>query len=91
MKRFICLLLCSLSAIGALAQRENIPASVQKDGFYLQKSVFASMDGDPAAEQVFLFGRDNGHWPEFDLFKSYIAVVDSRTQPCSSLTVPTIP
>ena len=37
------------------------------------------MDADPAQEEVFLIGRDNGHWPEFDLFRFYYAVVDRET------------
>ena len=27
------------------------------------------MDDDTAMEEVMLFGRDNGHYPTFDLFK----------------------
>ena len=38
------------------------------------------MDGDDALEEVMLFGRDNGHYPTFDLFKAYYAIVDNYTK-----------
>lgn len=59
---------------------DNIPPQAQKEGFYFQKSVFANMDEDPALEEVILFGRDNGHYPTFDLFKAYYAIVDNYTK-----------
>ena len=31
-------------------------------------------------EEVMLFGRDNGHYPPFDLFKAYYAIVDNYTK-----------
>mgnify|MGYP000737881780 CR=1 FL=1 len=57
----------------------NIPPQVQKPGFSFQQSVLANMDGDDALEEVMLFGRDNGHYPTFDLFKAYYAIVDNYT------------
>ena len=42
-------------------------------------TAFARMDVGLPAEKVVLFGHDNGHWPEFDLFKTYFAVIDSQT------------
>ena len=59
---------------------DNIPPQVQKPGFSFQQSVFANMDGDDALEEVMLFGRDNGHYPTFDLFKAYYAIVDNYTK-----------
>ena len=53
----------------------NIPPEAQKKGYSFQRSVIAQIDDDPQAEEIILFGHDNGHWPEFDLFKFYIAVV----------------
>lgn len=58
----------------------NIPPQAQKPGFSLQQSVFANMDGDDALEEVMLFGRDNGHYPTFDLFKAYYVIVDNYTK-----------
>ena len=59
---------------------DNIPPQVQKPGFSFQQSVLANMDGDDALEEVMLFGRDNGHYPTFDLFKAYYAIVDNYTK-----------
>ena len=38
------------------------------------------MDDDAAMEEVMLFGRDNGHYPTFDLFKFYYVIVDNYTK-----------
>lgn len=59
---------------------DNIPPQAQKPGFYFQRSVLANMDGDDALEEVMLFGRDNGHYPTFDLFKAYYVIVDNYTK-----------
>ena len=69
-----------LTVFSAAAQRSSFPEEVQRKGYGVQKTVMAQMDADPASEQVILFGHDNGHWPEFDLFKSYIAVIDTKTR-----------
>ena len=58
----------------------NIPPEVIKKGFFFQKSILAQMDNDPALEEVMLFGRDNGHYPTFDLFKFYYAIVDNYSK-----------
>lgn len=79
MSRFVFSLMAVLLSLPSFAQRGNIPQEAQRKGFGVQKVVYASMDKDPAAEEVILFGHDNGHWPRFDLFKSYVAVIDSRT------------
>lgn len=59
---------------------DNIPPQVQKRGFVLQKSVLVQMDDDSALEEVMLFGRDLGHYPTFDLFEIYYAIVDNYTK-----------
>jgi hypothetical protein len=59
---------------------DRIPPQVQKDGFWFQQSVLANMDDDTAMEEVMLFGRDNGHYPTFDLFKFYYVIVDNYTK-----------
>lgn len=89
MKKLITLLLASACALGAQAQFSvtahqegwnNIPPQAQKPGFSFQQSILANMDGDAALEEVMLFGRDNGHYPTFDLFKAYYAIVDNYTK-----------
>lgn len=59
---------------------DKIPPQAQKKGFSFQQSVLANMDGDDALEEVMLFGRDNGHYPTFDLFKAYYVIVDNYTK-----------
>ena len=59
---------------------DRIPPQAQKDGFWFQQSVLANMDDDAAMEEVMLFGRDNGHYPTFDLFKFYYVIVDNYTK-----------
>lgn len=59
---------------------DKIPPQAQKKGFSFQQSVLANMDGDNALEEIMLFGRDNGHYPTFDLFKAYYVIVDNYTK-----------
>ena len=42
--------------------------------------IVRNMDDDAAMEEVMLFGRDNGHYPTFDLFKFYYVIVDNYTR-----------
>ncbi|MDE6160460.1 MAG: hypothetical protein K2F77_02240 [Muribaculaceae bacterium] len=75
--------LCAHAQFAVTAHQEgwdNIPPQAQKRGFAFQRSVLAQMDDDPALEEVMLFGHDNGHYPTFDLFKMYYAIVDSYTK-----------
>lgn len=58
----------------------NIPPQAQKRGYYMQQSVRVQMDNEAALEEVMLFGHDNGHYPTFDLFKAYYAIVDYYTK-----------
>ena len=58
---------------------DNIPPGAIRRGFYFQRSVLFQMDEDPQMEEVMLIGRDNGHWPEFDLFRFYYVIVDTYT------------
>ena len=64
----------------------NIPHQAQRHGFAFQKSILAQMDDDPALEEVILFGHDNGHYPTFDLFKAYYAIVDNYTKEVQYIT-----
>ena len=59
---------------------DRIPPQAQKTAFWFQQSVLANMDDDAAMEEVMLFGRDNGHYPTFDLFKFYYVIVDNYTK-----------
>ncbi|MDB9150252.1 hypothetical protein [Parabacteroides distasonis] len=59
---------------------DRIPPGAQKDGFWLQQSVLVNMDDDDTLEEVMLFGKDNGHYPQFDLFKFYYVIVDDYTK-----------
>ncbi len=54
---------------------DAVPPQACRAGFSVQMTVTAQMDDDPQLEDVVLFGHDNGHWPEFDLFKAYYAVI----------------
>ena len=54
-------------------------------GAHAQFRVTAHQEGwdripPPAQKEVMLFGRDNGHYPTFDLFKFYYVIVDNYTK-----------
>jgi chitinase len=38
------------------------------------------MDDDPQLEEVFLFSADNGHYPYFDVFRTYYIIVGYHTK-----------
>lgn len=59
---------------------DRYPPEVQKKGFGVNKFQTAQMDDDPQLEEVFLFSSDNGHYPYFDLFKTYYVIVDYYTK-----------
>ncbi|MDR0429581.1 MAG: hypothetical protein LBH58_03770 [Tannerellaceae bacterium] len=59
---------------------DRFPPEVQERGFGVHASQFVQMDDDPALEEVFLFSRDNGHYPYFDIFRVYYVVVDYYTK-----------
>ncbi len=89
MKRLSTVLFLFLLVTGADAQFrvtahqvgwDNIPPEAVREGFWLQKSIVAQMDDDPQLEEVMMFGRDNGHWPEFDLFKVYYVIVGTYSK-----------
>ena len=87
MNRTVIVMLAGLLSLPIAAQqRSNIPQEAIRQGFGVQRVLHASMDADPAAEEVIVFGHDNGHWPEFDLFKSYVAVIDTRTREVKHIT-----
>lgn len=89
LKKFSTVFLSLLLAVCAEAQFrvtahqvgwDNIPPEAVKEGFWFQRSIIAQMDDDPQLEEVMLFGRDNGHWPEFDLFKAYYVIVGTYSK-----------
>lgn len=59
---------------------DKYPPEVQLKGFGLNKSQLVQMDSDPQMEEVLLFSSDNGHYPYFDLFKTYYVIVDNYTK-----------
>lgn len=59
---------------------DKYPPEVQLKGFGLNKSQLVQMDSDPQMEEVMLFSSDNGHYPYFDLFKTYYVIVDNFTK-----------
>lgn len=63
----------------AATAQDDTAQEVTRPGFWMQKTVSAQMDGDPALERVMLFSRDNGHYPLFDLFKNYYAIIDEAS------------
>ena len=80
---FTLMLLCLGTTVSAQFTRtahqegwEDTPPEAVRKGFYLQKTILADMDAQPGMEEVLVFGHDNGHYPTFDLFKVYYAIVD---------------
>ncbi len=63
------ILLWSISPIHAL----NIYDYCEK-GFWYQKNLEVQMDTTPEKESILLYGRDVGHYPEFDLFEYYYII-----------------
>lgn len=55
---------------------EDTPPQAVREGFYLQKRLCADMDHLQGKEEVLVFGRDNGHYPTFDLFQVYYVILD---------------
>ena len=43
-------------------------------GFWYQKNLEIQMDTTPEKESILLYGRDVGHYPEFDLFEYYYVI-----------------
>ncbi|MDH6358886.1 hypothetical protein [Parabacteroides sp. PF5-9] len=88
MKRTILLLLfttCCMSAwsqfqVSTARTWERFPPEAQERGFGIHTSQIVQMDNDQALEEVILFASDNGHYPYFDLFKSYYVIIDYYTK-----------
>ena len=75
LKKFSTVFLSLLLAVCAEAQFrvtahqvgwDNIPPEAVKEGFWFQKSIIAQMD--------------DGHWPEFDLFKAYYVIMGTYSK-----------
>lgn len=93
MKKALLILLLLGAAVSARAQfgvtarfEGDLPAEALRRGFSVQQQVLVQMDADPQPEEVILLGRDNGHWPELDLFKFYVAIVGHYTREVKHLT-----
>jgi chitinase len=59
---------------------DRFPPEAQEPGFGVYASRLVQMDNDPALEEVFLFSRDKGHYPYFDIFRVYYVIVDHYTK-----------
>jgi chitinase len=59
---------------------DKYPPEVQLRGFGVHQSQLIQMDDDPQLEEVFLFSSDNGHYPYFDIFRTYYVIVDYYTK-----------
>lgn len=59
---------------------DKFPPEVQEQGFGVHASQLIQMDNDSALEEVFLFSRDKGHYPYFDIFRVYYVIVDYYTK-----------
>jgi len=59
---------------------DRFPPEAQEPGFSVHASQLVQMDDDPALEEVFLFSRDKGHYPYFDIFRVYYLIVDYYTK-----------
>jgi len=83
MNYVISLILMLSIALSAQAQFEvsaskswsRYPPEIQKGGFGLNQSKIVQMDDTAEEEEVFLFTADQGHYPYFDLFRCYYAIV----------------
>lgn len=51
------------------------PPSVVKSGYGFNQSKVVPMEGDAEDVEVILFSRDAGHYPYFDLFRSYYVII----------------
>ena len=61
-------------------QWQEYPPDIQQPGFSLHKQITVQLDDTPEEEVVLLFARDNGHYPYFDLFKCYYAIVGNYSK-----------
>lgn len=59
---------------------DRYPPEVQLRGFGVHSSELIQMDDDPQLEEVFLFSADNGHYPYFDVFRTYYVIVGYHTK-----------
>lgn len=83
MKRLLFLSVFLFANVYAIAQFKVSPArswnrfppEVQKSGFGMTTSQVLQMDDTKEEEEVFLFTADNGHYPYFDIFKSYYVII----------------
>jgi len=54
---------------------DNYPPSAVKSGYWFNQSKVVPMDDSGEDVEVILFSKDAGHYPYFDLFRSYYAIV----------------
>ncbi|MDH6304909.1 hypothetical protein M2459_001646 [Parabacteroides sp. PF5-5] len=88
MKKALLSILLAVTSISAWGQYQvseartwdRFPPEAQEGGFGVHASQVVQMDDDPALEEVFLFCRDKGHYPYFDIFRVYYVIVDYYTK-----------
>ncbi len=74
------LIVLSFPFVAQTATPPDVPEGARRQGFgQPYRTMSVQMDADEQPERVMLFSRDNGHYPNFDLFLTYLAVVDSKT------------
>jgi len=54
---------------------DSYPPSVVKPGYGYNQSKVVSMESNGEDVEVILFSRDAGHYPYFDLFRSYYVII----------------
>jgi type 1 glutamine amidotransferase len=65
---------------GEARTQPGFPPEAQEPGFGVYASKLIQTDDDPALEEVFLFSRDKGHYPCFDIFSVYYVITDHATR-----------
>ncbi len=54
---------------------DSFPPSVVKSGYWFNQSKVVPMADDGEEVEVILFSKDAGHYPYFDLFRSYYVII----------------
>lgn len=88
MKKLLLLSLLFFSSACVMAQFKvstprswnRFPPEVQKPGFGVVTSQVVKMDDGKEDVEVFLFSSDNGHYPSFDIFKCYYAIIGNYSK-----------
>ena len=63
-----------------LSETKGYPREAQRRGYGVHSTQLAQMDDGETLEEVILYSAHNGHYPYFDLFRNYYAIVDHYTK-----------